>query len=226
MFEFVLKMFSSGDAAVPREGIQAIAKQLGDQLKPGTIRYEETMVESDGQSITLASGETLPASAVLHTTAKENSAGIEWNRCLNIYFECQKGSRIQAPFIGLIACPAAHVSNFHYLTDLFQGSPEEKAILSVTLLLGEEAEEAVWIERAREDLKIHAGIEGLKFMKSYTISRALPVLQSVKYEPEEQEIRGESGEYFAGDYLAAPSLNAAMRSGEKAAECILSDLRN
>lgn len=221
MFEFVLKMFSSGDAAVPREGIQAIAKQLGDQLEPGTIRREETVVESNGQSITLASGDSLPARALLHTTPKEESMDIDWNQCLNIYFECEGDSRIRAPFIGLIASPEAHVSNFHYLTDLFPEVSVEKAILSATVLLDGEVDEEVGIERAREDLKVHAGIEGLKYLKSYHISRALPVLQSVKYEPDEQEIRGEEGEYFAGDYLAAPSLNAAMRSGEKAAECIL-----
>ncbi|MFM7140924.1 MAG: FAD-dependent oxidoreductase, partial [Alphaproteobacteria bacterium] len=38
MFEFVWKMFSSGDIAVPALGMQAIPDQLAGSLGPGTVR--------------------------------------------------------------------------------------------------------------------------------------------------------------------------------------------
>jgi len=52
------------------------------------------------------------------------------------------------------------------------------------------------------------------------------VHQEVKLEASPAEIRDQSGIYYCGDALTAPSLNMAMGTGEKAAQMIMDDLRS
>lgn len=225
MFEFVLKMFSSGYAAIPAEGIQMMAEQLAENIPKENFRWGQQVVDMGADHIQLKDGEQLKAAAVLSANSTTSHKVQKWNRCVNIYFSTEEAPCINDPMIGLIADHSSPVTNFHYLHELPQGNPNKESILSVTLV-GKEEDLSVdqAIKLAEDTLATHAELHSLKVKKVFEIKRALPVLPSVNLEAEEENLRSESGVYYCGDVLSAPSLNMAMRNGEKAARFIMKAL--
>lgn len=227
MFEFVLKMFSSGHAAVPAGGIQEMAEQLARQIPSDNIHLDQPVADKNANRISLGDGTELSASAVLCAHANPDMPGQQWNRCINIYFSSSEPKRIEEPMIGLIADENSPVTNFHYLNGVPGGPSDEDNVLSVTLLNPDSAytaEDA--IQLAQSELAQHADLNDLNLIEVFEIDQALPVHQEVKLEASESDIRHETGIYYCGDVLTAPSLNMAMRTGEKAAQMIMDDLRS
>ncbi len=63
--EFVFRMMARGDTALPRQGMGAISQQLAAGV---SVMLNSTVVGLTGESITLDSGERLPARAVVLAT--------------------------------------------------------------------------------------------------------------------------------------------------------------
>ena len=227
MFEFVLKMFSSGYAAVPANGIQQMANQLARQIPSDSIHLGQKVTHKEPQNISLDDGTKLEASAVLCAHAHPESSPQKWNRCMNIYFSSSDAQIIKDPMIGLIADEKSPVTNFHYLNEVPGGPSSDEQIVSVTLLPPHNNySQEQGIQEAQQELAKHAGLRDLKLLAVFEIDQALPVHQEVKLEASPAEIRDQSGIYYCGDALTAPSLNMAMRTGEKAAQMIIDDLRS
>jgi len=227
MFEFVLKMFSSGQAAVPANGIQQMANQLARQIPSNSIHLGQKVTNKEPQSISLDDGTKLEASAVLCAHAQPESSLQKWNRCMNIYFSSSDPQVITVPMIGLIADENSPVTNFHYLNKVPGGPSSDEQIVSVTLLPPHNNySQEQGIQEAQQELAKHAGLRDLKLLAVFEIDQALPVHQEVKLEASPAEIRDQSGIYYCGDALTAPSLNMAMGTGEKAAQMIMDDLRS
>ena len=51
MFEFVFKMFSQGNAVIPKEGMQAIPNQLKSKLKNTNVEFSKRVNQIQGNSI-------------------------------------------------------------------------------------------------------------------------------------------------------------------------------
>ena len=68
MFEFVYRMFSLGDAALPTRGMGAIPEQLAGGLPPGCLRLRQRVTAVGDGGLTLADGQRLPARAVVVAT--------------------------------------------------------------------------------------------------------------------------------------------------------------
>ena len=72
MFEFIFKMFSEGQAVLPKEGMQAIPEQIASHLEPETVRFKTEVDRIDEDRVVLSSGESLtPESIVVATEAPE-----------------------------------------------------------------------------------------------------------------------------------------------------------
>ena len=67
----------------------------------------------------------------------------------------------------------------------------------------------------------NCGITSSTFLKQYTIGKALPKLRNLQYEMSSSESQITEAVFLAGDIQLNGSLNAAMLSGEKAAEGII-----
>ena len=59
MFEFVYKMFGEGYAALPKSGIEAIPKQLAENLNNTTFTFNSPVASVKDQEITLKNGDKL-----------------------------------------------------------------------------------------------------------------------------------------------------------------------
>ena len=222
MFEFVYKMFGEGNAALPKDGIQAIPKQLFEKLKSTTFIFNTKVKSVENGSIKLESGETLKSNfTIIATQASglvsnlKNQATL-WKSCDTLYFEVAK-REIKKPLIGLIAAPNALINNIFYHTSLQTSATATKELLSVTVIDRQNLTNKQLVTEVQKELKELCNIDSCTFIKQYNIPMALPNLQDIQYEMLPSETRLTETIFLAGDTQLNGSLNAAMIAGERAA---------
>ena len=222
MFEFVYKMFGEGNAALPKDGIQAIPKQLFEKLKSTTIIFNTKVKSVENGSIILESGETLKSNfTIIATQASglvsnlKNQATL-WKSCDTLYFEVAK-REIKKPLIGLIAAHNALINNIFYHTSLQTSATATKELLSVTVIDRQNLTNKQLVTEVQKELKELCNIDYCTFIKQYNIPMALPKLQDIQYEMLPSETRLTETIFLAGDTQLNGSLNAAMIAGERAA---------
>ena len=222
MFEFVYKMFGEGNAALPKDGIQAIPKQLFEKLKSTTIIFNTKVKSVENGSIILESGEIIKSNfTIIATQASglvsnlKNQATL-WKSCDTLYFEVTK-REIRKPLIGLIAAPNALINNIFYHTSLQTSATATKELLSVTVIDRQNLTNKQLVTGVQKELKELCNIDSCTFIKQYNIPMALPNLQDIQYEMLPSETRLTETIFLAGDTQLNGSLNAAMIAGERAA---------
>ena len=222
MFEFVYKMFGEGNAALPKDGIQAIPKQLFEKLKSTTYVFNTKVKSVENGSIKLESGETLKSNfTIIATQASglvsnlKNQATL-WKSCDTLYFEVAK-REIKKPLIGLIAMHNALINNIFYHTSLQTSATATKELLSVTVIDKQNLTNKQLVIEVQKELKELCNIDSCTFIKQYNIPMALPNLQDIQYEMLPSETRLTETIFLAGDTQLNGSLNAAMIAGERAA---------
>ncbi|WP_299210648.1 NAD(P)/FAD-dependent oxidoreductase [uncultured Dokdonia sp.] len=229
MFEFVYKMFGEGHAALPKAGIEAIPKQLLQNLKNTTIKYNTYVSSVQQQEILLATGEIIPSDFTIIATDASTlvknlvTTAIAWKSCDTLYFET-KNRAISKPLIGLVPEPDALINNIFYHTSIATSQQPVHELLSVTVVKDHELSTEELISRVEGELKKYCGIESCRFIKRYTIPKALPQLQDIRYEMAPSEARLTSSIFLAGDTQLNGSLNAAMIAGERAALGVLESI--
>jgi protoporphyrinogen oxidase len=222
MFEFVYKMFGEGNAALPKDGIQAIPKQLFEKLKSTTIIFNTKVKSVENGSIKLESGETLKSNFTIIATQASGlvsnlkNQATQWKSCDTLYFEVAK-REIKKPLIGLIAAHNALINNIFYHTSLQTSATALKELLSVTVIDRQNLTNKQLVTEVQKELKELCNIDSCTFIKQYNIPMALPNLQDIQYEMLPSETRLTETIFLAGDTQLNGSLNAAMIAGERAA---------
>lgn len=226
--EFVFKMFAEGAIALPKEGMEAIPKQLAANLKQTEIRFNTTVERVEPGKVHLQGGETIAAKQVIVAGAPEavlpQFAGhLRWNRTHQLYFSSAK-----APFkkalIAVSHRESGLVNNLCVLSRVNPAyAPKGEHLIQVSLR--ETSQESIQeLARAvKSELADCFGteVENWTFLRSYQIKEALPVVASPQNEIALEESQVLDGIYLAGDHLLNPSLNAAFQSGEIAAKALI-----
>ncbi len=232
MFEFVYKMFGSGLALIPREGIGAISEQLRERFKHTEIRFNTEVQSVKDDKIILSDGTELETHFTIIATSPDGLIGnlkgqqLKWKSCYNLYFRTNK-KVINGPVIGLIADQEALINNIFYHTSIGLKTRKPNGdLLSVTVVKEHDYDHDGLVERVQEDLKQYCGIEETSFLRVYHIPRALPDLKNVEYDIQPMSTRIKPTIFLAGDQLLNGSLNAAMLSGERAAQGIIAALED
>ena len=229
MFEFIYKMFGEGAAAIPKAGIEAIPKQLLKNLNATTFRFNTKVASLKDGALMLEDGSilesdfTIVATDVSDLVPKLKKQATEWKSCHTFYFETEK-RRIKKPLIGLVADQDALINNIFYHTSLESASPSLKELLSVTIIDDQNLTKEVLLETVVKELKQYCDIDLVKLIKHYEISKALPVLNELKYDMLPAETRITNSLFLAGDTQLNGSLNAAILSGERAAMGVVETL--
>lgn len=238
MFDFVFQMFSNGNGAVPALGMEEIPRQLASTLPKDAIITNEKVVSINKNKATTASGNEFEAKVILIAT-QNNSLDDELSQSYranknqtnssrgttNLYFSMDK-SIVKRPILCLNSLENRLVNNFVVMSDISSDyAPIDKSLLSVSVVTDDENKdftEEELIEKARRELSFWYGTHAYEwdFLKSYSISYALPNQDSVKYTPSHEDLKIHDGLYRCGDYLLNGSLNAAMRSGRLVARLI------
>ena len=232
MFEFVYKMFGEGHAALPKAGMEAIPKQLYENLQNTDFMFNKEVVSIKENEITLAdrtkleSQVTILAADASGLVVREKHKPMTWKSCQTLYFETNKRV-IGEKLIGLIPTQGTLINNIFYHTSVKTMSNINKELLSVTVIENHSLSDEMLVSRVKAELQEYCGIMFPKFIKLYSIPKALPNLQSVIHD---LNIADTScpvpGVFLAGDSLLNGSLNAAMMSGERAALDALKYLNN
>ncbi len=226
MFEFVYKMFGTGNAALPKAGIQAIPDQLARKLKTTKFIFNRKVTSVKDGEITLENDEVLESDfTIIATDATNiipnlNTEKVEWKSCFTLYFETEKRV-IEKPLIGLLPKENTLINNLFYHTSLETSQNEGKELLSVTVVNNQNLTGDELRENVKSELKVHFNIDVLRLIKVYEIPKALPDLKNIKYTLTPAETQYSSQIFLAGDTLVNGSLNAAMLSGESAANALI-----
>ena len=226
MFEFVYKMFGEGYAALPKNGIMEIPKQLKNNLKRTLIRFncpvfkvkDNEIVLQDGQ--TIESQFTIVAAEASKLIQNLKNQEIQWRSCDALYFKTNDRV-IDKPLIGLIPDKNLLLNNIFYPTRFLARNKSDSQLLSVTVVKDHNFSREELVAKVEKELKEACGIKEVKFLKHYRISKALPRLNGLRYEMLPSETRLTSTIFLAGDTQLNPSLNAAMISGERAALALI-----
>ncbi len=231
MFEFVFKMFSTGYAAIPENGMGEIPKQLAGRLKQTTFRLNTKVKTIEKNVIQLESGDTITADDIILTVPPHgiipNYTGVPLNyrKVTNLYFTLQK-SFIASPMIGLVPDEHYLINNLLFLTDLSKAYAKDgRALLSVSIV-NDLVNEANLEGKVALELEALSGIkaEHFKHLETIHIEKALPVISNLKYALPSHHQQWHDHLYLAGDHLLNASINGAMISGRKAAEALLKKL--
>lgn len=230
MFEFVYKMFGEGYAALPKAGIEAIPKQLADNLKHTTFEFNTTVASLKDRELTLGNGKklktdfTIVAAEASGLIPNLSNQATEWKSCDTLYFET-KERIIAKPLIGLIPDADALINNIFYHTSLSTAQAAKNELLSVTVVKNHNLSQEALVTQVINELKQKCGIDSCTFLRQYKIPMALPKLDNLQYDMLPSETRLTTTIFLAGDTQLNGSLNAAMISGERAAMGVIETLR-
>lgn len=223
MFEFTYKMFGEGLAVIPKEGIQAIPNQLKSQLTTTQFRFNTKVKTVEEGRIVLEDGSISTSDIIIIATdaskivALKNPIG--WKSCDTLYFEVEKNT-LKKPIIGLLADSDALINNIFYTTSIANNNTSKVEVLSVTIVKNHTLDQTHLINRVKTELKNNCGIITKRFIKRYTIKKALPNIEHVDNNGGDTKFKFSDTIYLAGDTQLNGSLNAAMTSGELVAKLI------
>ncbi|WP_143961026.1 protoporphyrinogen/coproporphyrinogen oxidase [Litoribacter populi] len=228
MFEFVFKMLHKGKVAIPELGMQEIPNQLYGKLKNTAVRFNTMVKFVDGSVITLEDGEEIVADEIICTTLPtylkdfKKEGEFNYHKVTNIYYAISR-SFLAQPSIGLVPGENFLINNLVFHTDVSPSySTTEKALLSVSIVNDTVGVEDL-VARVAKELQVLSGIrsEYFEHIHTYEIEEALPDIPVLKHDILAVDCKIGENVHLAGDYLLNPSLNAAMRSGRRAAESII-----
>ncbi|WP_162276983.1 NAD(P)/FAD-dependent oxidoreductase [Mucilaginibacter pedocola] len=227
MFEFVFKMFSEGDAAIPAQGIGMIPKQLADGLTAEELILNEKVRSIERDCVTTMTGNTYRSSSVLIAT---NELDLplpfqrpvkKWHQVTNLYFAAPKPP-FNKPVIALNTMEHRLVNNVAVMSEISKAySTVGGALISVSIVadITHFSNERLQAEVIREMAVWYPDAFNWQHLRTYRINYALPQDQHVSNEP--YTIKLNDYCFICGDHLSNGSINAAMKSGRLAAEEIL-----
>ena len=231
MFEFVYKMFGEGHAAIPKAGMEAIPKQLLNNLKTTTFQYNTEVANVKDGQITLTNGSKLESDFTILTippgglVSNIKNQPTEWRSCVTLYFETNKRV-IHKPLIGLIVKPDSLVNNIVYNSSLASVTKPAHELLCVTVIDDQNLSDHELVVAVEQELEVLCNISITRFIKQYRITKALPKLENLKYELKPSETQLSKSLFVAGDTQLNASFNAAMISGEQAALAVIKAATN
>ncbi|CAN5119173.1 NAD(P)/FAD-dependent oxidoreductase [soil metagenome] len=233
MFEFVFKMFSEGDAAIPANGMGMIPLQLAECLTPADILFNQCVSAIEGRSVTTATGSTYQGDFILIATDQLHLPPLlkqpvkTYRSVTNMYFTASKRP-FDMPLIALNSLPVKLVNNIAVMDRISPGySVNGDALISLSLI-GDHSKATETELKARVIAEVkfwYPDAINWKHLKTYHINYALPDDDQVGNEPDYNAIKLNPQCFICGDHLINGSINAAMKSGRLAAEAIINRMR-
>jgi phytoene dehydrogenase-like protein len=232
MFEFVFKMLSEGDTAVPARGMGAISAQLASHLPADSLRLNTHAESLHENELTLAGGETLRARAIVVATDGPAAAHLVGeaepaSRSVSCFYFSADQPPIPEPMLVLNGDGAGPVNNFAVISQVAPSyAPAGKSLVSVTVLGTQPLTDQQLSGFVIAQMKDWFGpvASSWRFLKSYRIPHAQPQQFPGALEPPQRPVRVRSGIYLCGDHRDNASIHGTMVSGRRAAEAVLADL--
>jgi protoporphyrinogen oxidase len=234
MFDFVMKMFSEGDAAIPALGMEEIPKQLASLLPVDTIIFNTQVSKIVNNQIETEDGRVFVGNKIILATEASSNLTKQYlkedkvfaHSVTNIYFEAPKAPTTKAIVILNASKNRRWVNNITVLTNLSKDyAQSDQSLISVSCNGLLSIDDQVLAENMKNELKFWFGdqIKDWKMLKSYRIKYALPKLAELKNEATPEHFKISDSLYICGDHILNGSINAAMGSGRMVADLIEKD---
>lgn len=233
MFDFVMKMFSEGDAAIPELGMEEIPKQLVAMLPENSIQYEVNVRTIEDTKIICEDGTTIEADKIIIATEANGLASKyisktkqNFHQATNVYFEAKMAPTKKAVVVLNASTDKKWVNNLTVLSNISnQYAPAGKVLISISYNGIPAIDDVTLAKNMKIELKKWYGnqVADWKLLKTYRINYALPNQEKVCNEVTHSEIRINNNVFICGDHLLNGSINAAMKSGRTVAELIDED---
>jgi len=233
-FEFVFRMFSEGEAALPAGGIGRVPLQLASRLPEGWLRLNTPVDRVEAGRVFLRSGELLEAKHVV-VAVDEPSAGAgllpgavapaESGSVTCLYFDAPE-SPVRGPWLVLNGegPSSGPINNLGVPSEACAGyAPEDRALVSVSVL-GASEDESVLLPKVMAQLSGWYGeakVSAWRHLRSYRIPYALPMQKPGSLEPVAKNPKLAEGLWRCGDLMDVASSNGALASGRRVGESIL-----
>ena len=230
MFDFVMKMFSQGDAAIPELGMEEIPKQLVAMLPENSIQFNVKVTSIENNKIICENGQIFKTDKIIIATEATGFASNyipeskqNFNQVTNVYFEAKIAPTKKAVVVLNASKNKKWVNNLTVMTNISKKyAPEGKVLIAVSLNGIPEIDDEIVSENIKTELKTWYGnqVNDWEMIKTYRIKYALPNQESVTNELSEKEMKIDKNLFICGDHLLNGSINAAMKSGRLVAELI------
>lgn len=231
-FRWIFGMQARGDALLPREGIQAIPRQLAMRLPTGSLRTGCKVVRMEPGMVETQDGARWEASAVLVATERSRAAELdgativdEGSRVTCCDYFATPQSPPAGPWLHLFPDPKAPIVHASIPTQLHPSmAPDRQQLISASWVGAPSESPASPSDIARYLERVwRLPPDSLRHLKRYHLTDALPRWPSSSEETQSEAMErdGARGIFYAGDYTRHPSLQGAMESGERAATAIL-----
>jgi len=232
MFEFVFKMMTEGDAAVPARGMGEIPAQIASHLPADSIRLGAHVEALHETEVRLGSGEQLRARAIVVAADGPRAAHLVGeaepaSRSVTCFYYAADEPPLPHPMIVLNGDGAGPVNNFAAMSQVAPTyAPPGKSLVSVSVLGTQQLTVQQLGGFITAQMKQWFGpvVSSWRYLKSYRIPHAQPQQSPGALEPPERPVRIRPGVYLCGDHRDNASIQGAMVSGRRAAEAVLADL--
>jgi len=224
-FEFVFKMFSQGDAALPAYGIQAIPQQLASALCEEELQLNSRVQQVKSGTVSLEDGTAIEARAIIIAADAHDASALAaqsdrpFNGTTCLYFSAPEPP-VSEPILVLNGTGQGIVNNVCVPTLICPDySSTDLHLISVSILGTALAQDNKLPTLVQDELKDWFGsqVEQWVHLKTYSIPRALPTYKKTSSDKAQTD-QLEEGVFRCGDYLETPSINGALASGRIVAE--------
>ena len=207
MFEFVFRMFSEGDTALPAHGMQAIPNQLGHELD---VRLN-TRVDQLPTSLPVVVAVAEPEAARLLNESAPAAA-----KAVDCLYYAAESAPISAPILMLNGDGAGPINNCSVVSAVAPSyAPAGASLISVTVLQRSHEPDV----RAQLTQWFGEKVARWQHLRTYSIPYAQPA--QLTYKPKPALVQ--PGVYRCGDYAENASIDGALASGHRAAQALLQD---
>ena len=227
LFFYYMKQFLEGKAALPKQGMGAIALDLASGIPNEKVRAGVFVTEIKEKTLQLNNGDVLHFDRLILATDPKQACEllkIEFPSQAHLgsktfYFSMDKKLETSMPLIHLMPIHSSPLLHFTCLSQVNPAlAPEGKHLISATSLQMDLTEQEVASELSSI---LGLSMTDIIYLKSFSIPHSLfkvGCFADVSQKAEEENI------ILAGDYTLFPSLQAALSSGRNAAEKIMHDL--
>ena len=225
-FEFVMRMFSQGEGALPKLGMQTIPQQMANSLKPDVLRMASGVRSVTAEGVDLDNGRHLEADVIVLATAEPEALRLQSNQhqvksasvtCL--YYAADK-SPVRGPWLVLNGDGAGPINNLCVPTELHPTyAPPGKSLVSVTVLgvFDNEVQLQAQVRAQLIEWYGHAAV-AWHHLRTYAVPEALTIQDPPSLDIVRKPVKLSERFYACGDYLSITSIEGAIASGIRCAD--------
>ena len=227
LFDVIFKSLSEGQSVLPSRGMHALPLQMASRLSEGTIHLNTRVNTVEGAKVTLASGESITARAVVVATDGPTASSllgipiVESRKVGCVYFSAD-APPTKEKYVVLDGTGNGPVLNVAVISNVAPSyAPADKHLIVAALPGVTDGDlEAM----SRQQLRSWWGpqVDSWKHLRTYVINHGGPV-QKPPFSPKQRVDLG-NGLFVCGDHRDTGSIQGAMFSGRRCGEAVVRSL--